>query len=192
MSAGLPADDRPTPEALELRVAKTWDGEPIPEDEQVVFTISAAGAALGIHVDAPFHDDPPPPGGLGPADGLWDYEVAELFIAGGDGGGETTNTELAPHGHHLLLRLHGIRQVVSKLEPLAYSARIAGGRWHGEALLPGRLLPPPPHRANAYPIHGVGRARRYLAMMPVPGRAPDFHRLDVFEALELPVDVAGG
>ncbi len=183
------------PEALELRVAKTWDGEPIPEDEQVVFTISAAGAALGIHVDAPFHDDPPPPGGLGPADGLWDYEVAELFIAGGeDSGGETayTELELSPHGHYLLLRLHGIRQVVTKLEPLAYSARIAGGRWHGEALLPGRLLPPPPHRANAYAIHGTGRSRRYLAMTPAPGRAPDFHRLDVFEALELPVNVAGG
>ena len=176
------------PETLELRVSSTWDGEPIPEHEQVVLTVTAAGKALRVRVDAPFHGDPPPPGEPGPTDGLWDYEVAELFIAGPDDGEETVyaELELSPHGHYLLLRLHGVRQVFESLQPISYSARIDGGRWHGEALLPRRLLPPPLHRANAYAIHGTGRSRRYLAMTPVPGPAPDFHRLEAFTAIELP------
>ncbi len=177
------------PEPLELRVAQTWDGKPIPENEQVVFTLSAAGPMLRVHVDAPFHDDPPPRGVPGPTDGLWDYEVAELFIAGTDASADATpytELELSPHGHYLLLCLRGIRRVVAKLQPITYSACIEGRRWRGVTLLPVRLLPPPPHRANAYAIHGSGRYRRYLAMTPAPGHAADFHRLDVFEDLELP------
>ncbi len=38
-------------------------------------------------------------------------------------------------------------------------------------------------RANLYAIHGVGTARRHLAMTPVPGEAPDFHRLEYFARL---------
>jgi hypothetical protein len=56
----------------------------------------------------------------------------------------------------------------------------------GTAWLPRALLPPPPHRINAYSIHGAGDARRYLAWEPVPGEVPDFHRLERFVAATLP------
>ena len=40
--------------------------------------------ALRVHFTAPFHNDPPPPttacGWSGRCEGLWDYEVLELFI----------------------------------------------------------------------------------------------------------------
>ena len=39
--------------------------------------------------------------------------------------------------------------------------------------------------ANAFAIHGVGPQRRYLACTPVPGPQPDFHRLEVFPAVDL-------
>jgi hypothetical protein len=45
-------------------------------------------------------------------------------------------------------------------------------------------VPEGPWRFNAYAIHGVGAARRYLAHFPVPGPRPDFHRLECFGALE--------
>lgn len=173
---------------LELAVAGTWSGEPIPAAERLVFTLSAAGEALRVRVDAPFHDDPPPPGPAGPTDRLWEHEVAELFVVGEDVAGAPayTELELSPHGHYLLLRLSGVRRVVEKLLPVRYRAAIKGGRWRGEALLGRAVLPPPPHRVNAFAVHGRGERRRYLAMTPVPGPAPDFHRLDFFEAIELP------
>jgi hypothetical protein len=45
---------------------------------------------------------------------------------------------------------------------------------------------PPPHRLNAFAMHGLGLRRRYLAMEPVPGEAPDFHRLEHFLPWILP------
>lgn len=181
---------------LSLCVARTWDGTPIPRAERVRFEIRDAGPALRIEVEAPFHDDPPPPGRPGPTDGLWEHEVVELFVVGGARGGEPepeyTELELSPHGHYLLLRHRGVRQVVERLLAIDFTARISGGRWRGAALLPRELLPAAPHRVNAFAIHGSGAERRYLAMTPVPGRRPDFHRLDVFETLELPGVLTSG
>ncbi|MEM7354605.1 MAG: hypothetical protein AAF657_27605 [Acidobacteriota bacterium] len=189
-------------EAVELRVAQTWDGTAISVSEQVLWRLSRAADGLRIEVDAPFHHDPPPPGQPGPCEGLWDYEVAELFIVGRSPAGwsaesavgvtgpatepEYTELELSPHGHYLLLRLRGVRQAFERRLEMPYRARIVGHRWHGEALLPSRWLPPAPHRVNAFAIHGSGRHRRYLAMTPVPGSAPDFHRLADFKPLVLP------
>lgn len=34
-------------------------------------------------------------------------------------------------------------------------------------------------------VYGLGEGRRYLAAFPVPGSAPDFHRLEYFGVLEL-------
>jgi hypothetical protein len=53
-------------------------------------------------------------------------------------------------------------------------------------LLDRALLPPPPHRINAYAIHGQGTARRYLALHPVLGDEPDFHRLECFREVTIP------
>ena len=178
-------------EAVELRVAQTWDGTAISVSEQVLWRLSAAETALRIEVDAPFHRDPPPPGEPGPCEGLWEYEVAELFIVGRDLGPESTEPEyteleLSPHGHYLLLRLRGLRQAFERRLELPYRAQIVGDRWRGEALLPSHWLPPAPHRVNAFAIHGSGHRRRYLARTPVPGPAPDFHRLADFKPLALP------
>ena len=176
---------------LHLRITRTWEGRPIPAREQVSFRLSADAGDLLIEVDAPFHDDPPPPGPPGPTDQLWNHEVAELLIVDEkslNGRAEPTYTELelSPHGHYLLLRLRGVRTVIENRIPISYRARIDGDRWSGQARLPDRLLPPAPHLVNAYAISGAGNERRYLAMTPVPGAEPDFHRLDAFEPLILP------
>ncbi len=52
--------------------------------------------------------------------------------------------------------------------------------------MPRSWLPPGPHRVNAYAIHGVGAARRYLAWAPSEGEGPDFHRLEAFRPAVLP------
>ena len=170
--------------AVALAIASTWDGLAVGPDEAADLSIAADGDGLLIEVRAPFHGDPAPAGPPGPTPALWEHEVVELFVLGPDD--RYTEIELGPHGHHLVLRLAGRRNPVAQGLPLAYTAAVDGDRWRGQARVQRALLPPGPHRVTAYANHGVGPARRSLAWTPVPGLAPDFHRLDCFPVVALP------
>lgn len=161
---------------MELRIARTWDGAPVGDDEAVTVMLAADDHALTLRIDAPFHGDPPPAAAPGSTDGLWEHEVVELFVGGAAEPERYTEIELGPHGHHLGLRLDGVRRVVARGLPIEHAPRIAGGRWTATASIARSLLPEGPWVGNAYAIHGVGAARRYLAWRPVPGAKPDFHQ----------------
>ncbi|MDY0003387.1 MAG: hypothetical protein RBU30_18960 [Polyangia bacterium] len=209
----MPSAQSPAPplEYLRLEIDRLWDGSPARPEELVTLTLRAEEEALVVEVDAPFHGDPPPPGPPGPRDRLWEHEVVELFLAEAGAPRDRaryTELELGPHGHYLLLRLEGARRPVESgialpyhsqvgpslatgIEPPAAPGVLPGpevphGRWRGVARLHRALLPGPPHRGNAYAIHGQGALRRHLAWAPVPGPAPDFHRLELFRDLILP------
>lgn len=162
-----------------LAISRAWDGEEAPSWEHALVTIAQLGSSLDVRVDAPLHGDPPPPSAPGPTWGLWEHEVVELFVAGGE---HYTELEVGPHGHYLLLRLAGRRSVVERCA-LEVAVQQAGDRWTASCRLSGDVLPPRPWTVNAYAIHGVGAARRYLAWAPVPGPAPDFHRLECFRSI---------
>ncbi len=180
------ADTRCTA-ACELIVASTWNGEAIALSEQVRVRLRFVASGLRIAVSAPFHGDPPPPGAPGSTDGLWQHEVVELFVAGpaDDDGIPYTEIELSPWGHHLVLQLHGVRNRVAAEPSIAFRACRRGRRWLGAARVDLALLPPQPWRANAFAIHGVGDARRYLAATPLPGERPDFHQPANFPAIAI-------
>lgn len=170
-----------------LSIDRTWDGAPLPTREVATVEVLLDGGDLVVRVDAPFHDDPPPPRQPGPTPGLWEFEVIELFIAG-PGSDERVpylEIEMAPGGHYLALRLEGVRRVVVQGMPLALRATVDGGRWRAEARAPGAWLPPAPWRAAAFAIHGVGQERRHLASVPLPGARPDFHQPGRFPPLVL-------
>lgn len=59
-------------------------------------------------------------------------------------------------------------------------------RWVAQVRLPVAWLPSGCDRLNAYAIHGVGAARRYLAFRALGGERPDFHRLEHFARLDEP------
>ena len=168
---------------LRLEVGHRWDGRPLPPDARAVVQVRGLEGDDEVVVDvvAPFVNDPAPLAPPGPVDQLWEYEVVELFVVGHDGA--YTELELGPWGHHLLLQLSGVRQVVARGLPVVFEARRAGDRWAGRARVERALFPPRPVSVNAYRIHGVGAARRYEAHAPVPGEAPDFHRLGCFRPL---------
>lgn len=155
----------------------------MPLEAQVSFYLSLQTGGLRVQTDAPFYGDPPPAGAGGPCEGLWDFEVVELFIAHGE---TYTELELGPHGHYLLLRLQGVRQMITQQLPLSfYDWKQRAGRWQGDALIPWVYLPPEPWTFNAYAMHGQGDARQYLALFALTGIAPDFHRLECFQPLNL-------
>jgi hypothetical protein len=172
---------------ITLRVDRAWSGEPLAPEHHAELRL-AAGDGLLLTVDAPFHGDPPPPGPPGSTPELWEHEVVELFVAGEGPADEVEylEVELSPHGHHLVLRLAGVRKVVAAGLELDFGASIDGGRWRGEARFPRTWLPPPPHRAAAFALHGEGAARRYLASISLPGPRPDFHQPHRFPLVELP------
>ncbi len=167
----------------QIEIRHLWNGQEARPDEHVSLALSVVQSRLVIEVDAPLHADAPPPSHPpGPTPRLWEHEVVELFVA--DGGERYLEIELGPFGHHLVLRLDGVRNVVEERLPLAYSTSRAGRddavRWSGSASLPLSLLPVAPARFNAFAVHGEGSERRYLAHQPTRGSRPDFHRLQAF------------
>jgi hypothetical protein len=166
-----------------LPIECDWRGLPLAAAEQAWIAVDRAGDQLEVEFDAPYFGDPPPPMAAGPAPGLWDFEVIELFLA--DAGAEYLELEFGPHGHYLVLQLCGVRRpkTAKSALPLAYRVQIEGGRYRGRAQVPMSYLPDRPVRVNAYTIHGQGGARRYAAHAPVAGAQPDFHRLECFVPL---------
>lgn len=159
--------------SLELALTQSWDRTPLEAREaSTALRATLAEEFLEIEVDAPFWGDPPPASPAGPTEGLWSYEVVELFIGGE---GEYFELELGPHGHHLLLRFRQIRESFERGRPIEYHTEIRGNRWVGLARVPLEALPAPPHAFNLAAIHGVGE-RRYLSAVTLDGDRPNFHQ----------------
>lgn len=169
---------------MTLRISFTWDGKPIPAAEVSQVRCFIENGELTVLVDAPFFNDSPPPAKPGSTDELWEHEVVELFLLGRDE--RYLEIELGPHGHYLVLQLHGRRNVTEKGLPIRYETEILGDRWRGAAIVPLPYLPAEIQRANAYAIHGERGRRHHLAAFPVPGSGPDFHRLDAFGEIKWP------
>lgn len=164
-----------------FRIERGWDGAPA--GVAIDFTLARVGEQLRLSIEAPLSGVPAPPAPAGRLWRLWEHEVFELFIAGP--GERYVELELGPHGHYLALRLDPVRVIIDAELPLAQQrAWIEGERWHAEAALAWSELPPGPHRFNAYAILGHP-LRQHLALFPPGGAAPDFHRLEAFEPLEL-------
>ena len=161
---------------MQIPLRWTWDGQPLRPAAQLHWQLSWTRAHLMVEVDAPYYQDPPPPIPPGSCDGLWEYEVAELFLVGNKQ--HYVELELGPHGHYLLLQLEGVRQRVGSPLPLSYQAKILENRWTGRALVPRSYLPDPIVAYNTFAIHGQPRV--YAAHHPVGGERPDFHRIENF------------
>ncbi len=165
-----------------MNITAAWDGSAIPGEPLVRIWITQENDDLYIDLDAPFHGDPKAPEGpVGPTDGLWEYEVVEVFFLGDNG--RYTEIELSPSGHHLVLKLDGVRNPVATCLPLDFKANITGKRWTGRAHVPQILLPNGPLFINGYAIYGSGPDRVYMSWIPLPGKAPDFHQPELFRPL---------
>ena len=166
-----------------LEIVHDWCGRPIGQDETVRIDLTLDADALVIDVAAPLHDDPPPAVPSGSCDGLWNHEVVELFLLGERD--RYLEIELGPFGHYLVLQLEGRRNIVEAGQAIEYGVQRGSVGWTGRAVVPAAWIPEPVGLGNAYAIHGLAADRRYRALHPVPGDAPDFHRLECFGPIGL-------
>jgi hypothetical protein len=172
-------------------LATTWDGQPLPAAEHVHVELrrfrEGTRRGLEVHVDAPYHGDPPPPSPPGSTPGLWEHEVVELFVQGP--GSSYLEIEVGPHGHHLVLRLADVRRPLAMGLPLDLDVVRTPERWSATFRVPplwiggggevsngaargldGEL------RGNLFACWGANDRRHYAARFPVPGPQPDFHQ----------------
>jgi hypothetical protein len=191
----------------EFKIATLWDGTKVDAADQVSVSIDVVGPGVApespkepclvISVDSPFFNDPAPPEGPSKnLDGLWNYEVVEVFIKGRHD--KYVEIEMGPHGHYLVLVCDGYRQCFLRgIEPISYTAtkNASSTRWIGRMVCPLRILPPPtdiptaPFSFNAYAIRDdlTRPGERIHAAVFAPFRAeeeyavPDFHKLELFE-----------
>ena len=168
---------------LELQIASTWDGQPAAADEVASIRLSRTAGGLRLDVDAPWHGDPSPPHAPGSCDGLWNFEVVELFLV--SAAQRYLEIELGPYGHYLALRFDGIRHRVGLPLDLAdLQCHRRSGRWSAVTDLPWTWLAAPIESVNAFAIHGQGPHRRYLAHAATGGESRNFHRLGAYPQLD--------
>ena len=185
----------------EFKIASLWDGTKLNTADQISISIDVTrlpespsnDPCLVISIDAPFYNDPAPPADAQKnLDGLWEYEVVEVFIKGRHD--KYVELEMGPHGHYLVLVCDGYRQCFLRgIEPVSYETKIEENRWKGRMICPIRVLPPPtdipsaPYSFNAYAIRNNPAGGRIHAAVFPPFRAeeeyavPDFHKLELFE-----------
>ena len=115
-----------------------------------------------------------PPNPTGSTWELWNYEVVEIFLVGANG--HYLEAEFGPHGHHLLLKLDGPRQIAEKELPIPYNPNIQDKMWFADVRIPYKYLPKTTTHFNLFAIHGAGPKRVYQCYHPLPADKPDFHQ----------------
>ncbi len=114
-------------------------------------------------------------------DGLWRYDVIEIFLVGANN--HYIEVELGAFGHWLVLGFNGVRALSNTY--IDFAPRISHQRtqesWESCMLIPWNLLPLPIVRMNAFAI----LKGEFLAFQKVPGAKPDFHQPQIYPEFHL-------
>eukprot|EP00981_Chlorochromonas_danica_P004025 scaffold766_cov167-Ochromonas_danica.AAC.13 len=178
-----------------------WDGRPSPYERYAIeLRISPESGDVLVHIDAPYHNDPPPDAPPGRFEELSDYEVVELFISSQRS--DVTEcpyleVQVGPHGHYMLIFFMGEADWEDQdptldldQEPLVHINK-QRQRWTADLAIPAHFLPEPDCKAdlsvnwnfNACAIFGKEDRRRYLSYHALSGDQPNFHQLRNFQPI---------
>jgi hypothetical protein len=168
---------------MRLSLHQLWNGTPAPAGAggPVHIDLSATRLALSwdLALPSPVRIPPSKPGFT---DGLWDFDVLELFLRPAADPARYLELEFGPGGHWLALAFSGVRRRSAEIRGLgpALHNDLTGTRWHGRAELPlSGLEPhagPPPWTGLLTAVLGNGAGRLHLAWPRLPGERPDFHQ----------------
>ncbi|MEK7620560.1 MAG: hypothetical protein AAB413_04980 [Patescibacteria group bacterium] len=171
------------PQELTLRVDRLWDGKVCPDDRLWANAyVSQTKEGLRIRVEAPMlHDQKVPDAPMGSrVEGLWDYDVVELFLVGP--GHTYLEIELGAGGHFLVLGFDSIRHRSDAFEnfaPVLRFEKTGEKLWKSSFTIPWKMIPENLRALNAFAI----MAGQFLSYSSVPGEQPDFHQPDHYPAL---------
>jgi len=169
-----------SPDGLTVRIDQLWNGERCPDDRLwAKITLTRTKKGLDITVSSPMlHEQRVPETPIGSrVDGLWGFDVVELFLVGP--GHQYIELELGAGGHWLLLGFDRIRHRCNefeRFEPLLKYEKTTMKTWQSRITLPWSVIPENTRAMNAFAI----MAGQFLALSPVPGEEPDFHQPDYY------------
>ncbi len=173
------------PEVLSLRADRLWNGSNCPDDRlwTNVF-VSQIREGLLVRVEAPMlHDQKVPDAPMGSrVEGLWEYDVVELFLVGP--GHTYLEIELGAGGHFLVLGFDSIRHRSNAFEqfaPMIRFERTGEKLWKSSLTIPWKMVPENLRALNAFAIMGG----EFLAFSPLPGKEPNYHQPDVYPSVSL-------
>ena len=164
------------PDSLYTVLNKFWDGTPCADERLYAeIWVTKVEKGLRIRVQAPELENQKIPDAPKEArvDGLWNYDVVELFFVGKDG--KYLEVELGAGGHYLVLGFKGVRNLENDYKEFATDIRYSQavpGMWQSGITIPWEMLPKELAGFNAFAITDG----QFLAMNAVPGNEPDFHQ----------------
>jgi len=174
-----------SPKELQLRVDRLWDGSVCPDDRLWgLLGISQTKEGIQVWVEAPMlHEQRVPDAPMGSrVEGLWEYDVVELFLVGP--GHCYLEIELGAGGHFLVIGFDSIRHrshAYETFEPIVRFEKTGEKVWRSQIVIPWKIIPENLRALNAFAI----MAGQFLAYAPVPGTEPDYHQPDWYPAASL-------
>lgn len=170
------------PDSLSLDINSLWNGSPHPDPLHHAH-VELQQLSGGIKIKASALSRPNlkiPDAPLGRLDGLWEYDVVEVFFAGSD---SYLEIELGAGGHWLVLAFDAVRHRSDDFSDMTFetSHQVHDRRWENEITIPWDVVPKGVARMNAFAIAGGA----FLALNPVPGEIPDFHQPSTFPEITI-------
>lgn len=163
------------PDVLSLHVDHQWNGTPVAEGCGANIWISLSTSGIVIKAQSTYGSSPRIPDAPERTriDGLWNYDVVEVFFVGEDG--TYTEIELGAGGHWLVFGFSDVRKRsndYTDFTPQMTYKKLENNQWESEILIPWQMLPKKITRMNAFVING----ENFLSLTPLPGTQPDFHQ----------------
>lgn len=159
---------------MKIEITKQWNGEELKRTDLFAHVeLEETTNGMRFTASSPWRSDmrvPLRPSGR--LDGLWDYDVVELFLVGEDG--TYLEVELGAAGHYLVLAFDRVRHRSNEFidRPFEVSHKRENGWWTASIEIPKDVLPAPIKKFNAFMIAGG----MFLAYHPTPGTEPNFHQ----------------
>lgn len=172
------------PRALHLHIERYWNGQPCDDARygvQVWLNHSENGLTLKVTAAVFAEQRIPDAPTNQPCEGLWDYDVVELFLVAENG--QYLEVELGAGGHWLALSFDGVRHRSNSYPDFVPKRVFEKGEqtWTSSVIIPWSMIPRPISALNAFAICQGS----FLAYNPVPGPVANYHQPQTFPAAEL-------
>lgn len=172
------------PQHVEFRIDRLWNGEDCADEQcHARVRLSQTDRGLVIEAESAIRADRKVPAAPTdrPLEGLWEYDVVEVFVVGENG--HYLEVELGAGGHWLVLGFDGVRHRSNSYADVQLECHFETGEkvWKSQIVIPWDMVPHPVARLNAYAIC----SGQFLAYSPVPGAVADYHQPTVFPEAEL-------